>query len=316
MRNLIVEISNREGVRIERVELTPNGLSIGRAWNSDLIIQDRFVDPDHLILSLDESHQVVISDIDSTNGTRLVGKHLAGTANPYRFGEVITIGDTQLRIFDAHESVEPAALRSNWFLLAKRFNNIKSLVVLTALALIVQAAMVYSRATKLLKVEDFLVGGFGLLMMLLVWSLLLGFIAKLLRGESNVKAFWVLGCLAIVVFNVASIVLLVLKFNLQDVNLGENLSILIFGILTVWLIVGVFSYSTYLRNRSKWTSALLLVSSLYAVAQSDEYLREPHQAWSSSTETEQSTLPPVFLLRDGVSLDDYLRATDSLFDSE
>ncbi len=316
MRNLIIEISNREGIRIERVELTPNGLSIGRAWNSDLIIQDRFVDPDHLTLSLEENHQIVISDVDSINGTRLMGKHLAGTANPYRFGETITIGDTRLRIFDANESVEPAALRSNWFLLAKRFNSIRSLFAVTVLAVLVQAVMVYSRATTLLKVEDFLVGGFGLLMMLLVWSLLLGFVAKLLRGESNVKAFWVLGCLAIIVFNIASIMLLVIKFNLQDVNLGDSLSILIFGILTVWLIVGVFSYSTYLRNRSKWTSALLLVSSLYAVAQSDEYLREPHQAWSSSTETEQSTLPPVFLLRDGVSLDEYLEATDSLFDAE
>ncbi|MFT6407615.1 MAG: hypothetical protein ACJAQ6_001028, partial [Arenicella sp.] len=42
MRRLVVEITDKQGVRIDRVSVDANGISIGRAWNSDVIIQDRF----------------------------------------------------------------------------------------------------------------------------------------------------------------------------------------------------------------------------------------------------------------------------------
>ena len=316
MRNLIVEIASKEGTRIERIALDESGLSIGRAWNSDIIIQDRFVDPDHLGLSLSEDQQIIITDFSTTNGSRLASKYFKGVASPYRFGDVVAIGDTRLKIFDAHESVAATALRSSWFLLAERFSSVKALCVLTLLALVIQAAISYSSSPELLRREDLFVAGFGVLILLLVWSLLLGFIAKLLRGESNVKPLWVLGCLAIIVVNIASLVLLIVKFNLQDVSLGKSLSVVVFGAVSICLLAGVLSYVTHLGNRSKWLASLLVMLSLYAVVESDEYLKEPHQAWSSSTKTEQATLPPAFLLRKGVSIEDYLQQTNSLFEIE
>jgi len=287
MKNLIVEITNKEGIRIERICLTSNGISIGRAWDSDVIIQDRFVDADHLNLALSDDQQILISDLSSTNGTSLVGKS---------------------------ESVAATSLRSTWFLLAERFSSFKALSLLTVLALMAQAALTYSGSTAPVKVESVIVNGFGGLLLLLAWSLLLGFIAKLLRGESNIKALWGLGSLAIIMANIISVVILISKFNLQDVSLGRSASIILFGIFSVWLLAGVLSYTTSLGNRSKWLSSICVVLGLYAIVESDEYLKEPHQVWSSSTKTEQATLPPAFLLRKGVSITDYIQETNSLFE--
>jgi len=313
MRNLIVEITGKEGLRIERIKLNSNGLSIGRAWNSDIIIQDRFVDPDHLRLSINQEQQILIDDISSTNGSRLAGKVLKGNSQVYRLGDILSIGDTRIVVFDADTAVAPAALRSRWFLLAERFSSIRALFVLTVLAVMTQVAQEYTRSSEQVKLESLVLAAFSLVLLLLVWSLVLGFIAKLIRGESNVKAFWALGSLAAVALNLVSLVLLVVRFNLQDVDLGEILSILLFGIFSVWLMVGVFSYTTHIQNRNKWLSSFFIVVSLYAIAQSDEYLKEPYQKWKSSTATEQATLPPVFLLRRGVSLDEYQLVADTLF---
>jgi hypothetical protein len=316
MRNLVVEITGKGGIRIERVAVSASGLSIGRAWNSDIIIQDRFVDADHLRLRTNQQQQVLIDDVSSTNGSRLAGKRLGGKSQLYRFGDTVTIGDARVKIFDADTAVVAASLRSQWFLLAERFSRVRALLLLTVLAVFSQATQVYSRSIEPLGPENFLLAAFSVVLLLMIWSFVLGFLAKLIRGESNFKAFWALGSLAAVVLNLAALVLLVVRFNIQNVGLGEMLSIFIYGTFSIWLLAGVFSYATHIQNRNKWLCCLLITVSLYSISESDEYLKEPHQKWMSSTNTEQATLPPAFLMRLGVSLDEYQLAVDALYQEQ
>lgn len=316
MRHLIVEIANKEGVRIERITLDGSNLSVGRAWESDLIIRDKFVDPQHLSLSLDPEGQIQINDVSTTNGTKLAGKHVRGVVTSYCLGDVLTIGDTNLTLFDTQTSVAPTSFRSKWFLMAQRFSSIKALTVLTVFALFIQVAQSYSRSSEPFKTDSIIVTAFGALMLLLVWSLVLGFVAKLIRAESNFKPLWALGCLAIIITNVLTAILLIVQFNLQDIDLGQALAIVVFGVFIVWLLVGIFSYTTHFQSRSKWICSLCVAVGLYGASESDEFLKEPHQRWSSSTQTEQSTLPPAFLFSQGVSVDEYLNDVESLFDKE
>ena len=313
MRSLIVEVTDKEGTRFERISLVDQAVSIGRAWDSDIIVQDKFVDADHLSIVLNADQQILVSDLNTTNGTRLAGRRVGAQENTYRLGDVLKIGDTRLKIFDAHESVVPTSLRSKWFLLAERLSSVSALTILTISALAIQAALAYSGANKPFKIEDIVVSSFGVLALLLAWSLILGFISKLLRGESNVKALWVLGCLSIIAANVISIVILIFKFNMQSDNVGEIISVIAFAGFSIWVLAGVLSYTTSLGSRRKWVSSVCVVLGLYGIAESDEYLKEPHQTWSSSTKTEQATLPPALLFRKGVSVDDYMNETDFLF---
>ena len=313
MRRLVLEITDKQGVRIEQLSLSENGISIGRAWNSDVIIQDRLVDPDHLRLSINAEKTIIIDDVGSTNGSRLDGKALNGSSRVYQLGDEVAIGDTRIRVFDVNATVLPAALRSSWFLFAEKFSSIRALLVLTMLAMLTQAAQVYSRSIEPLKFENLALASFSVVMLLLLWSLVLGFVAKLFRGNNNVKALWALGCIAALVVNLVGLLLLLIRFNLQNVGIGQALSILIYGVVSIWLLVGVFSYTTHMQNRNKWLSSLLIAISLYSITESEEYLKEPHQKWKSSTNTEQVTLPPAFLIRRGVSIDEYLMTVDSLY---
>lgn len=316
MKKLIIEVANKEGVRIERVSLGANDVSIGRAWDSDLIIRDIFVDPQHLSLSLNHNGQIQITDVSSTNGTKLLGKQVRGVVTSYCLGDALTIGDTRVTLFDAQTSVAPTSFRSQWFLMAQRFSSIKTLSVLTLLSLLIQGAQSYSRSSEPLKADSVIVTAFGVLMLLLIWSLVLGFVAKLIRAESNFKPLWALGCLAIIITNILTTLLLIIQFNLQDIDLGQALVVVVFGIFIVWLLVGIFSYTTHFQRRSKWICSLCVAAGLYGASESDEFLKKPHQRWSSSTQTEQSTLPPAFLFSQGVSVDEYLNDVESLFDTE
>jgi len=314
MRNLVAQISDKNGVRIQRISLDEQAISIGRSWNSDLIIRDRFVDADHLRLSLSDEGGFLLEDLSSTNGSQVNGKLLHAKSNKYSLETDIRLGDTSIRFFDADATVAPTTLRSKWFALAERFSSWQSLLVLTIVAALTQSIVSELRTAEPFQFDAFLVSLAGVLALLTFWSLVLGFIAKLIRGESNHRALWVLACLGIIVANVMTVVILILRFNLQNHVVGEWVSILCFGAFSIWLLVGAFSYVSSMSAGRKWLVSLLVVFSVYGLMRSDEFLREPHQAWRSFTQTEAATLPPSLLVRGGVTLDEYQGASEALFE--
>lgn len=316
MRSLVAQITDKDGVRIQRFSLGQKGINIGRSWNSDIIVQDRFVDSEHLSLSLNDDGKLLLEDLSSTNGSRLNGKSLRAEQKHYALESDVRLGDTLIRFFDADVNVAPAALRSKWFVLAERFSSWSSLLMLTIVAAFVHAMVTELRTTEPVQLDVLLVSVAGVLALLLIWSLVLGFIAKLIRGESNARALWVLACLSVIIANVLTAVILVLRFNLQDHVIGQWVSLLCFGAFAVWLLVGTFSYITSMSASRKWLVSLLVVLSAYGLMRSDDLLREPHQSWRSFTKTEAATLPPVLLLRRGVSLDEYQNAAEDLFETK
>ncbi len=315
MRSLVAQITDKDGVRIQRFSLDQHGIRIGRSWNSDIIIQDRFVDAEHLNLSLSDEGKLLLEDLSSTNGSQLNGKSLRAAQKNYVLESDVRLGDTSIRFFDADVSVAPAALRSRWFVLAERFSSWSSLLALTIVATLVHTMVNELRNTEPVQLDVLLVSVAGVLALLLFWSLVLGFIAKLIRGESNARALWVLACLGVIVANVLTIAILVIRFNLQDHVIGQWISVLCFGAFAVWLLVGTFSYISSMSASRKWLVSLLVVFSAYGLMRSDDLLREPHQSWRSFTKTEAATLPPALLVRRGVSLDDYQSAAEDLFDA-
>lgn len=314
MRSLIAQISDKDGVRTQRISLDDRGINIGRSWNSDIIIQDRFVDAEHLSLSLSDDGKLLLEDLSSTNGSQLNGKSLRVKQTNYVLESDVRLGDTLIRFFDTDASVAPAALRSRWFVLAERFGSWPSLLVLTMVAAFVQTIVNELRTADPVQLDALLVSVAGVLALLLFWSLVLGSLAKLIRGESNVRALWVLACLGVIVANALTIAILVVRFNLQDHVAGQWISLVCFGAFAVWLLVGTFSYISTMSASRKWLVSLLVVLSAYGLMRSDEFLSEPHQTWRSFTKTEAATLPPVLLLRRGVSLDEYQSAAEDLFD--
>ena len=63
-----LEVVGRNDVVSERVPLDAGSLIIGRAYDCQIIIDDPYVCPRHVKVSLAENGELLIQDLDSING--------------------------------------------------------------------------------------------------------------------------------------------------------------------------------------------------------------------------------------------------------
>lgn len=316
---LIIRITDKNGSRIERHTLGKAPLRIGRAWDNDIILQDQFVDADHLAIRLLSSEEdaggIEVDELQTTNGTVIANKSIAGEGNRYRLGEQLRVGDTNLEILDASIAVEKTTVRSFWFFMRERFHSLTSLLWLTLAALGIIVCDTQLLAAKPIKWSDILLVISLTLIFLFVWSLLFGFISKLLRSESNLRAHWALVCIATIVTTLVGWLLATISFNLQAAELSQALTALIMGGVGVFLLYALLTYATYLSANAKLFCCAIVVLAIIIATYSDVLLKEPHQRWTARANTETTNLPPAFRLRGANNLDQYMQETAALFAS-
>jgi hypothetical protein len=90
-RVMFVEILDRRFRVRERIKLDRFPTTIGRAYTNDIIIDDRFVSPVHLSISIDDKGNIRAEDTGSRNGT-----YISGTSEVIK--EVVLGRETILRI--------------------------------------------------------------------------------------------------------------------------------------------------------------------------------------------------------------------------
>lgn len=106
---LILEVLEEGGAVVRaRVRLDALPVSVGRALDNDLVLDDPYVDARHARITRDADGVVVVEDLGSLNGLVLAGPGRQVSA-PARPGVELRLGRTTIRFRDSAESV-PAAL--------------------------------------------------------------------------------------------------------------------------------------------------------------------------------------------------------------
>lgn len=312
---LVLSITHKGDRRIENIELTGQPITIGRGWDSDVVLEDKYIDAHHIRLSFDQEKGLLVSDLASLNGT-LVDKHRLGSEpQPLALGSVLTVGDTHIRVYDRDRSATPpATVRSAWFLLSERCSKPLGLLLITLGALFSDGLVSQMTSAAEFDFKDLATELTYLLVMSLGLVLFMGLISKLVRKEMNLKAHWVLLMVGTIVFHCAGFLIDVLRFNLQAPELSTFISTLLFGGVGAALLVGFFSFSTHLSSRLRWLWALSLVGLVVLSSYSDQWRQEDHEAWSDSSATETVTLPKWLLFRTVKSVAQHQAKTESLFE--
>jgi pSer/pThr/pTyr-binding forkhead associated (FHA) protein len=70
--------------------------TVGRTSLADFILEAALVSRVHCRLTADKSDQLIVEDLESTNGTMVNGKRIDRTI--LKTGDVLTIGRVQLRV--------------------------------------------------------------------------------------------------------------------------------------------------------------------------------------------------------------------------
>ena len=90
------------------VPLEPRRLTIGRASDSDVVLPDSDVSRRHAVLDVAPT-RITLSDLGSTNGTKVDGRTVSSGGVTLRAGQLISIGDSLLTV--AGPTDTPAALQ-------------------------------------------------------------------------------------------------------------------------------------------------------------------------------------------------------------
>jgi hypothetical protein len=105
---IVVEVLDHRGHLRERVRVVAFPASIGRAYDNDIIVDDRLVSPHHARLTIADDGWVIAEDLDSLNGIRgqSGGPRISRLVVPS--GGQLRLGRGSLRIVDAALPVAPA----------------------------------------------------------------------------------------------------------------------------------------------------------------------------------------------------------------
>jgi hypothetical protein len=109
-RVIYVETLSRRGRVVSRSRLSSFPATIGRAYSNDIIVDDKFVCPQHLRVSCDGNGEIRVEDLESVNGLYLLEPLNRVSSANILPEEQVCIGDTVIRFRGSEYEVEPSAV--------------------------------------------------------------------------------------------------------------------------------------------------------------------------------------------------------------
>jgi len=109
-RQLIVEVLDRRGHVASRHRLDALPVTLGRGYGCAVILDDRYVSPEHARVEADVDGALAVVDLDSLNGLREAGRAARAHRIAIQAGTRIRLGQTVLRFCFSDQPV-PAAVR-------------------------------------------------------------------------------------------------------------------------------------------------------------------------------------------------------------
>ena len=310
---VVIEIRSAGTQRIEKMTLMPGtDVSIGRAWDNHVIVNDKYIDPTHLVLSVDETGTLFVRDASTKNGSRL-GKQIITEAIAYSANEDIRIGDTRLRLHRGDTMVSPALPLDFSHTFKRKFGSKLAIISITLLTL-----LIYYFSLSLTEITELtmknILGAFATFgVVAFLWSLMGGFIGKLFRHEMNFSAHWVLVCFSVVGSIILFLLADILNFNLGGSTVSTLFEYAVWAVFILFFVYGALSFSTRIGKPKKMIISVLLAITPTLFVLSNLLLKDERGLWSRSANSDFSTMAPVFKVIGSASYEKHQASVDDLF---
>jgi hypothetical protein len=226
---IVLEILERSGKVRERVRLVSFPVTIGRAYDNDIILDDEYVSPRHLTIERDEQGVLRAVDLNSENGLYEIPSLKRVDALSIATDNQLLVGSTHIRIRRTDFAVAPTALANRR---RKSVQNTLASGRLFVPILLAEAGVLlmnkYFQTFQKIKYQEMIQETISPVLVLMIWAGIWAFIGRILGHRA---AF----------FAHANMVLLAL--------------LSIFGL--DWF-TGYYSFSFSATASTKWIEALAL----------------------------------------------------------
>lgn len=307
---IVIEVLSKNNKTIAHYYFDKNIISIGRGYKNDLRLDDPYICENHLqIERCDETGIISFLDEGSLNGCSINGKQLNSSQLTHL--DIVTLGRTRLRIFDANHSVEPTSLLSNLEQSLAWLNNLTVCFLLTAIFVILQITESYYMTFDEVTVVKLFTDNFWQIFGLCVWPVLIVLMAKLVKKEVRIVGLFSVMWLFLISIQVTTPVMGVLYFNFDSATWLELVDTAIFASIFfsfIWFTLFLaFHQSSHKRNvLSILATGIVMVFALGLHKLDDDFSPRP--------DYDNSVYPPMYLTTKPVTSIDFANQTESLFE--
>lgn len=304
-----LELLNHSGHVMYRLAWDGSPLTVGRAPDNDLVVDDPYVCPHHLQLEV-VAGQALAHDLDSLNGSYLGNSKNRLKDLSLGAGPNLHFGRSQLRLRSAGSKVAPTlrdTTRLGWLSRLATPWALAGLAVLGLLTLYASELLDNPAAPELLAIaEEMSYPLIGIFAWAGFWSLM----NRILSHRSHFVAHLSIAFAGVAALFAVAQLLSVLGFGL---DLGAVVWWLrwLGRMLVLGLVVYAhLSFFGHLSQRRQWVISSFVALLVFGSTATGSFIEKTQ--FSSLPWLDPLLLPPTFQLRPGASVEDFMARAESL----
>lgn len=304
---LYVEVLDRRARLRMRTRVDRLPCVIGRAYGCDVVLDDRFVSPEHVAIRRREDGAIVIEDCGSTNGTYDLCTGTRAAAVELTPGTAVRIGQTLLRFHTADEPVAPTLPLPSVFSTPRW-----SVPLAFAVVLAIFAASTYLETYTRLAPGPFVLGAVVLAVMMLSWAGMWALLSRVLQHQSHLAEHCVVICSFVSAYIVAGWLLDYYIFAFDAERSAEVLEWILPAVLMGALLYGHLRFCStqpprqLLLSTAGFTAAGVSLIGLVVLAESFD------PDWTAIATFRGGLKPPAFRLVESDDLDGFFTRVEDL----
>ncbi|WP_323845447.1 FHA domain-containing protein [Microbulbifer magnicolonia] len=316
---LIIEELNRANRVQARYRMDGDRFTLGRGYDNDLILEDMHADAHHAEIRLAEDGCYYLRDLDSVNGTQLLGnardksiKSGDVSERMIESDDLVQCGKTHLRLINSEAAIpEAVPLHS----LESFFGNLSrpagaiGLLLTVALTTLVISYLGYARNYEWTVAVNLLSGSvIGLLVYAGAWA----FIGRVVRHETNFFTHLSIAAIGALIYTGWDWFSTLLNYNFALGNLVQLLDFVVLALILPAMLWCACYLATNLSRGWRWAVALVLpwgflgLGLAETIGGMDDFSDIPE----ISTELKYDDL----LLRKPVPMEQFIASSPALFD--
>lgn len=313
MDTLIIQTGIKHGRVAELTRSHDNGLSIGRAYDNDLVITDHHVAP-HQVHFFREGDRWHIRVLDSTNPVFLNDTQVMHESPPIKVGDHVTVGRTRLTICSSDQRVEKThkLVMANWLARDSLGVLVPALCFLGACVLAMVLAF-FEGSTTL----DWAETAYDQILaavLVIVWAGAWALVGRVVRHQSHFGLQLITTSTAMLLSTLLYFAARYAAYPFHDVRVSEAFGwVALFALLCLLFYFNLVIATNVLRARTtSMFASLMVVAVVFGFN------------WSSEPETDEDglypefsrTLAPSIRQGQGEEPDRYFRALESRIKAE
>jgi hypothetical protein len=254
---IVVEVLDRRGAVRRRVWLRAFPATLGRDYRSDLVLDDRYIDPTHARLERDGQGGMVLTDLGSTNGMIDQAGGRVGRVILHS-GTEVRLGRTGLRFIDPGQAVAPTLREGHGPSLMLGQSAPRDLALVMASVAVLLFSQ-YTSATGRERLTNLVGGTLGMLVAVAVWASGWALFSRITQHRFRFREHFLIAAAALLVLLLCDTLGDYLKFLWPGgIDWGLGVSLLGLGVVVAGLAAHLSRVSAMSRlHRWLWSAAVV-----------------------------------------------------------